>query len=145
MNDDKAMTKHQVQANEDDAFRQHALREMRESIERQERQRAHWPDDLRLAMTKLANLFPTMHGVPGTDPWNVDQLTAWLNTGAPSSGSRWAAMFLLCVWNPRTNWHKECGVKHPKSGKFDLGLAMHAWDQQHIDAMKEWIENPFFP
>jgi hypothetical protein len=124
-----------------------AEREIHASIERGNQQRARWPKDLCQAMTELANLFPTMRGVPGTDPWNVDQLAAWMNTGAPTSGSWWAAMFLLGVWNPHTNWKKECGIKMRKdaTGKFDLFLAMHVWDHQHVEAAREWTANPFWP
>ena len=97
-------------------------------------------------MSELANLFPTMRGVPGTNPWNVEALIAWMNTGAPTTGSWHAAMFLLGVWNPHTKWNQE-GLKMRKgaSGKFDLFAAMQGWDQQHIDAAVEWIRNPFFP
>lgn len=122
------------------------VEQVRASIERQKRQRARWPKSLTAAMSVLAGLFPTMRGVPGTDPWDVHQLIAWMNTGAPTSGSWHAAMFLLMVWNPHTKWNQE-GIRMRKgaTGKFDLGLAIHAWDQQHIDAAREWIDNPFFP
>jgi hypothetical protein len=105
-----------------------------------------WPQDYRLAMTELAKLFPTMRGVPGTDPWNVEKLISWLNSGAPTSGSWHAAMFLLGVWNPTTKWNQE-GVRMRKgaSGKFDLFAAYAAWDQHHIRAMQTWIAQPFWP
>jgi hypothetical protein len=129
-----------------DELRDQAERAIRDSIERQRQQRARWPESLTRAMSELANLFPTMRGVPGTDPWDVHQLMNWMNTGAPTTGSWWAAMFLLGVWNPHTKWNQE-GVKMRKgaTGKFDLFVAMHGWDQQHIDAALEWIRNPFFP
>jgi hypothetical protein len=131
---------------EENELREHAEREIRQSIERQRRQRARWPDNLNLAMAELANLFPTMHGVPGADPWDVHKLLAWMNTGAPTTGSWWAAMFLLGVWNPRTKWNQEgLRIRKGATGKFDLFVAMHGWDQQHIDAAREWIANPFFP
>jgi hypothetical protein len=122
------------------------LDEFAASLEREKKRRARWPQDYRLAMTQLAKLFPTMQGVPGTDPWNVERLIAWLNTGAPTSGSWHAAMFLLGVWNPHTKWNQE-GVKMRKgaSGKFDLFAAFAAWDQNHIQAMQEWIAAPFWP
>lgn len=123
-----------------------AIHEMHISIERGQKQRARWNDSLTVAMSELAELFPTMRGVPGTRPWDVHKLMAWMNTGAPTHGSWYAAMFLLGVWNPHTNWKQE-GVKMKKeaTGKFDLFRAMQGWDQQHIDAAMEWIQNPFFP
>jgi hypothetical protein len=134
------------QLSDNAALRADAIREIHKSIERQREQRARWPENLNHAMSELAKLFPTMRGVPGTDPWDVHQLMAWMNTGAPTTGSWWAAMFLLGVWNPHTKWNQE-GVKMRKgaTGKFDLFVAMHGWDQQHIDAALEWIRNPFFP
>lgn len=130
----------------DHELHEEAVREIRDSMERGQRQRDRWPENLNRAMSELAKLFPTMHGVPGTDPWDVHQLLAWMNTGAPTTGSWHAAMFLLGVWNPHTKWNQE-GVKMRKgaSGKFDLFVAMQGWDQQHIDAAREWIANPFFP
>lgn len=127
-------------------LRAEAKHEIFLSIERQRQQRARWNDSLTVAMSELANLFPTMRGVPGTNPWNVEALIAWMNTGAPTTGSWHAAMFLLGVWNPHTKWNQE-GLKMRKgaSGKFDLFAAMHGWDQQHIEAALEWINNPFFP
>jgi hypothetical protein len=129
-----------------EAFDQELVDEFKASMERERQRRARWPRDYRLAMTELANLFPTMRGVPGTDPWNVERLIAWLNTGAPTSGSWHAAMFLLGVWNPHTKWNKE-GVRMKKgaTGKFDLFAACAVWDRQHLQAMQEWIATPFWP
>jgi hypothetical protein len=126
------------------------LDEIAASIEadrqRSARRAARWPADYRQAMTVLAKLFPTMRGVPGTDPWNVEKLISWLNSGAPTSGSWHAGMFLLGVWNPTTKWNKE-GVRMRKgaSGKFDLFAAFSTWDHHHIQAMHEWLAAPFWP
>jgi hypothetical protein len=54
-----------------------------------------WPSDRRQAMAALAVWFPSMRGVPGTDPWSVEHLIEWSHPGAPTSGSIWAARFLL--------------------------------------------------
>jgi hypothetical protein len=131
---------------QEERSRKELLDDFRDSIARQALRRARWPQDLRQAMTELAKLFPTMRNVPGIDPWNVEQLIAWLNSGAPTSGSWNAAMFLLGVWNPSTKWNKE-GVKMRKgaSGKFDLFRAMSCWDEEHIAAFLEWANNPFWP
>lgn len=127
--------------------REEAVREMRASMQREQARRARWPGSNTDQMAALANLFPTMRGVPGTDPWNVEDLIAWLNSGAPTSGSRWAAMFLLGVWAADTDWY-QYGLRKRKGmrvGKFDLFSAMAAWDYQHIQAMQEWVANPFWP
>ena len=55
-------------------------------------------------MARLAHLFPSMRGVPGTDPWDAQQLIDWLKSPAPTSGSSAAARFLLGVWNGGMIW-----------------------------------------
>lgn len=131
---------------EENALQEIAVKEIHESIQRDQERRARWPQDLRKAMSELANLFPTMRGVPGTDPWKVEDLIKWLNTGAPTSGSWHAAMFLLGVWNPTTKWNQE-GVRMRRgaSGKFDLFAAYSTWDHQHVQAFLEWVRYPFWP
>lgn len=122
-----------------------AIEEFAASKEREIRRCQRWPGDYRQRMTVLSQLFPTMRGVPGTDPWNVDQLIQWMNSGAPTSGSWWAAMFLLGVWSPSQDW-RECGLKVKKGhGRFNFFNAMSTWDDQHIQAMQEWIALPFWP
>jgi hypothetical protein len=109
-------------------------------IEQQRARRDRWPRDGREAMTTLAALFPSMRGVPGTDPWNVEMLIEWSNSGAPTSGSIWAARFLLSVWNPSTNW-SEFGL--PGAGKFDVHEAWSCWDDVHRAAAMKWLERRF--
>lgn len=111
------------------------------SIERG-RARVCWPRDGRQAMAALGRLFPSLRGVPGVDPWSVDDLIAWCKSGAPTSGSGWAVRFLLAVWNPGTDW-TEFGL--PGSGKFDLMEAWSCWDERHRAAALQWLEAPFWP
>ena len=119
-----------------------AVRQVVASIERSRARRASWPRDGRAAMAALARLFPSMREVPGTDPWSVEDLIAWCNSGAPTSGSGWAARFLLAVWNPGTDW-AEYGL--PGRGKFDLMEAWSCWDERHRAAAFRWLESPFWP
>jgi hypothetical protein len=83
-----------------------------------------------------------MRGVPGTDPWDALQLIAWCNTGAPMSGSGWAARFLLSVWNPSTNWNEE-GL--PGAGRFELMEAWAIFDDPHRAGVMQWLDAPFWP
>jgi hypothetical protein len=119
-----------------------SVREVVASLEEGKRRAARWPEDGPSRMAALARLFPSMRGVPGTDPWNVEALIAWTQTGAPTSGSGWAARFLLSVWNPSTNW-SEHGV--PGAGKFDLMEAWDSFDDQHRAAVMQWLAAPFWP
>jgi hypothetical protein len=130
---------------EEAQLREEATREIAAAIERDRQRRARWPQDLCQAMSALAELFPTLRGVPGTNPWNVDRFLAWMNSGAPTSGSWCAGLFLLGVWNRTTKW-RDCGLK-AKEGedRFDMFRAMGCWDQKHIDAFQEWVKYPFWP
>jgi hypothetical protein len=119
-----------------------SVREFVAAMERQKALRDRWPQDGREAMTALAALFPSMRRVPGTSPWEVEALIEWSNSGAPTSGSIWAARFLLSVWNSSTNWNV-FGL--PGAGKFDLFEAWSCWDDHHRKAALEWLEAPFWP
>jgi len=119
-----------------------SVRELIVNMEQSAAKRARWPEDGPLAMTALAKLLPSMRDVPGTDPWNADELIAWCRTGAPTSGSGWAARFLLSVWNPSTNWN-EYGL--PGAGKFDLMEAWPVLDDAHQAAIMRWLDAPFWP
>lgn len=123
------------------------LEEFKRSLEKSRECIAHWPQDYRQKMVALAKLFPSMRGVPGTDPWDVESLIKWMNGPATTSGSWNAAIFLLGVWNPHTDWKKECGLKVRKGGigRFDLFRALGCWDAQHEAAFLEWVKYPFWP
>lgn len=125
----------------DEAHVRRAVAEM----EKERELRARWPEDGYEAMVALAKRFPSMRGVPGTDPFEVGALVRWLNGPAPTSGSRHAAMFLLHVWNAETDW-REFGLKVKAGyGRFNLGRAVASWDYEHRAACLEWLEAPFFP
>jgi hypothetical protein len=71
---------------------------------REAARRERWGEGGAEGMQRLCRLFPTLRGVPGTDPWEWDKLLEWLTGPAPTSGSTWAALFVLGVWNPTTDW-----------------------------------------
>jgi hypothetical protein len=80
-----------------------ARRALEEGERRARVRRQLWGDDGR-QMERLCALFPSLRGVSGTDPWDVDALLTWLSGPAPTSGSTQAALFVLGVWNPGTDW-----------------------------------------
>lgn len=103
-------------------------------------------------MTELARSFPSMCSVDGAGGgWNIGGVIAWLNSGAPTSGSRWAAMFLLSVWSPTTNWRDDLGthgIDIPADSphcRFDVNRAMQSWDAAHRAAFVAWAKDPFWP
>jgi hypothetical protein len=99
-----------------------------------------WPADTAKAMETLAHLFPSMRNVPAVAPWDALALVAWLQSGAPTGGSRWVALFLLSVWDSGTDW-ATMGV--PAPARFDLVQAWTAWDASHRDALMVWLRSPF--
>lgn len=112
----------------------------------------HWPSAGRVALSQLGELFPSLVGVPGINPWNEDELLRWLFSGAPTSGSREAALFLLGVYNGTTDWTafaKGEGLLPAKAPadalRFDLFHAMGVWDARHVEAFLAWIDAPFWP
>lgn len=108
-------------------------------------------------MTTLCTGFPTLRGVPGTDPWDAIELLSWLvDSGAPTGGSRYAAAFCLQVWNCSEDWaalamqpRHEGGLGLRKGSvhlePFNVVRAHAVWDDEHARAFRAWVENPFHP
>lgn len=82
-------------------------------------------------ITALARSFPALRGAPGLEPWDALALADWA-MGPASSGQRWAALFVLAVWN-RYDWGRS----------FDLVAALCTWDEEHWQAFRTWAANPF--
>lgn len=114
-----------------------------------------WGDDNRVAMTRLCNLFPTLVGVPGTDPWTPHELLRWLLTsGGPTSGSVHAAKFVLQVWNSAADWQALArapveddglGIDDARLTPFNVVAALGTWDHEHTSAFLRWAYTPFWP
>ncbi len=47
----------------------------------------------------LARQFPGLRTAPGVSPWDPEAPDEWAVSGAPGSGTRWAAVFILNLWN----------------------------------------------
>jgi hypothetical protein len=57
------------------------------------------------AMTRLARMFPLLRMAEGIEPWDATQLLKWLcSSPAVTSGSFYAALFVLGVWNSGVDW-----------------------------------------
>jgi len=97
-------------------------------------------------MVSLCASFPTLRGVPGTNPWNQEVFAQWASGPAPSHGIRQAAAFVLSVWNGGT----PCDGGWWNSGDFSVGVfdpveALGTWDRQHAHAFMQWCAKPFWP
>jgi len=69
------------------------------------------------------------------ETWDADQLGRQL--GVFSSGERWAALFVLCVWNP--GYAKEMGWT------FDPIEAASVWGTENRNAFIAWMQKPYWP
>ena len=106
-------------------------------------------------MVRLCRAFPTLRGVPGTDPWNALHLLEWLCTsGGVTTGSSHAARFILQVWNPSTDWgalamkslsEEGLGLQNVELQPFNVVKALAVWDSEHEAAFLAWAELPFWP
>lgn len=97
-------------------------------------------------MAQLCWSFPTLRGVPGTDPWDQYLFARWASGPAPTHASRQAAAFVLAVWNGGTpddgGWWNQGDYL---AGRFDVVEAFSIWDRQHQAAFKHWCNAPFWP
>jgi hypothetical protein len=85
-------------------------------------------------MERLALSFPTLRRANGVSPWDPLALNDWAVGPVPSSGGRYAAQFVLSVFNPYPE--RTCG-------RFDLVRAVNAWDDYHVAALRAWLVNPW--
>jgi hypothetical protein len=114
----------------------------------QERLRsALWSDDEQLAMTRLAQSFPSLQGADGVDPWNARVFMAWAGSSTMSPAGEHASRFVLEVWGPAADWRlvaERLGVRGDRLGRFDAVEAMRCWDDVHRAAFAAWAVTPFF-
>lgn len=95
-------------------------------------------------MKTLAESFPAFRDV-FKDGWSVERLSQWWKSGAPTGGSRHAAMFLLQVWNCTTTaaeWRK---YGFPGMEPFNVVRALGTWDNFYRAVFLRWCAEPFFP
>lgn len=69
------------------------------------------------------------------ETWNPEALVNEM--GVLSSGERYAAAFVLCVWNPY--WAESKGIK------FDLFDAVACWGDENRKPVLEWLKEPRWP
>lgn len=89
-------------------------KQIREQRARDKERDTIFPGEAPQKMAALARLFPSMVGVTGADPWDIDKFLLWCITTGASSGAMHAARFLLNVWNPNTNWRDQMILEEKK-------------------------------
>jgi hypothetical protein len=99
-------------------------------------------------MRALARSFPSLRSMPDSffEPWDPEAFAEFWAAG--SGGEKDAALFVLSVWNPSTNW-AEFGLSRgvtrgERMGTFDVHRALGNWDRGHIDAFVAWAKDPWW-
>ena len=88
-------------------------------------------------MTALCATLPSLHGQPGTAPFDAEALHQWLLTsGARTSGNAAAVAFVLAVFNELA-WREKL--------PFFVGDALAVWDRAHREAFVRWASEPWWP
>ena len=90
-------------------------------------------EDGRQALAALAARFPSLEGSPGVRPFDAEALDAWA-AGEPRGAGRYAAQFVLSVWNPQVEW---------ACGRFSAVEALYKWDQRHRTTFCSFAIRPF--
>lgn len=106
--------------------------------------------DVDARMRALVFAFPTLQRTPSAllSPWDPEAFAEFWACG--SGGEKDAALFVLSVWNPATDWI-EYGLARPRSedgkpsGRFDMHTALGNWDQRHRVAFVTWCGAPWWP
>jgi hypothetical protein len=108
---------------------------------------AMWGDNEQVAMSRLAQSFPSLHHAAGVDPWDPRAFVTWVCSRMLSPAGEHAARFVLEVWGPTADWRlvaERLGVRSDRLGVFDAVEAMRRWDDVHRAAFATWAAMPFF-
>lgn len=85
----------------------------------------------RQAMLELAHSFPSLRDAASSG-WDAEALD---EKAVEFKGSqRFAAQFLLEVWNEKRDW---------KVGRFSVVEALKLWDEAHLQAFLGWVSDPW--
>lgn len=101
-------------------------------------------------MCELVWSFPTLRRTPATTmvtagDWDSIAFANYWATG--SGGEKDAALFVLSVWNPASDWEECCGLSRggENGGRFNLHTALGNWDDGHRSAFIAWARAPWWP
>lgn len=83
----------------------------------------------------LAQQFPTLADADGLTPFDPHRFDAWSANLAPDSQGRFAAKFILSLFDSTQKWD---------TGSFDVVVAFRHWDTEHRTAFLGWSQSPWF-
>lgn len=98
-------------------------------------------------LERLARSFTALKSAPAAlfHPWDALQFADYYRTG--SGGEKDAALFILSVWNPTSNWRTLARLardRSPTGGLFDVHRALGNWDAENRQAFLEWARDPWW-
>ena len=107
-------------------------------------------DDERRTIERLEHLarsFSALKSAPTElfHPWDAVRFAGHYRCG--SGGEKDAALFVLSVWNPTTDWGKLARLardRSPTGGLFDVHRALGNWDIANRAAFLEWARDPWW-
>lgn len=86
----------------------------------------------------LAASFPCLAHKVESFAWPRFDVDTWMRAAGPwSSGEKYAAAFIACVWNP--------GYAESKGWRFDVLEAFGTWDTGNRRAFLNWAADPIWP
>ena len=88
------------------------------------------------SMEKLALTFPGLREASGLDPWDAYKFDLWADGAQVPHSARYAAQFILMIWNPEREWD---------TGGFEAIEALRCWDAEHRCAFLQWAAEPWWP
>lgn len=96
---------------------------------------------------QLARSFRALRHAPPDvfQPWDPLRFANYYRIG--SSGEKDAALFVLSVWNPMTNWRRVAKLardRGPTGGLFDVHRALSNWDAANRAAFLNWARDPWW-
>jgi hypothetical protein len=100
-------------------------------------------------LSRLARSFPALASAPArlfAAPWDPIEFAEYYRPA--SSGEKDAALFVLSVWNPTTDWRKLAKLardRSPTGGFFDVHRALGNWDVGNRAAFLAWARDPWWP
>ena len=99
-------------------------------------------------LERLARSFSALRSAPVElfHPWDAARFAEHFRPG--SSGEKDAALFILSVWNPTTNWRRVARLardRSPTGGFFDVHRALANWDHGNRRAFLDWAREPWWP
>lgn len=97
---------------------------------------------------QLVRSFPTLRHVSAElfRPWDAVRFAQLFRSA--SGGEKDAALFVLSVWNPTTDWRKLAKLardRSPTGGFFDVHRALGNWDFENCAAFLAWARDPWWP